>query len=84
MHKEDKCLAISVEHLHYLFKFCLTLLCNSRYLRYAIWPRGGACHANHAGAVLTVSRSGQLAFVSLKMYTGITKILEFEYKTCMF
>ena len=23
-------------------------------------------------------------FLPLKMYTGITKILEFEYKTCMF
>ena len=36
---------------------------NSRYPRYAIWPRGGACHANHACAALTVSRSCQLAFV---------------------
>ena len=59
---------------------------NSRYPRYAIWPRAGACHANHACAALTVSRCCRLEFVffPLKMYTGITKILEFEYKTCMF
>ena len=25
-----------------------------------------------------------VCFLPLKMYTGITKILEFEYKTCMF
>ena len=25
-----------------------------------------------------------ICFLPLKMYTGITKILEFEYKTCMF
>ena len=36
---------------------------NSRYPRYAIWPRGGTCHANHACAALTVSRSCRLAFV---------------------
>ena len=36
---------------------------NSRYPWYAIWPRGGACHANHACAALTVSRSCRLAFL---------------------
>ena len=41
----------------------LLLAYNSRYPRYAIWPRGGACHANHACAVLTVSWSCRLAFV---------------------
>ena len=28
--------------------------------------------------------STRVCFLPLKMYTGITKILEFEYKTCMF
>ena len=36
---------------------------NSRHPQYAIWPRDGACHANHACAALTVSRSYRLAFV---------------------
>ena len=36
---------------------------NSRNLQYVIWPRDGACHANHACAALTVSRSCRLAFV---------------------
>ena len=34
----------------------LVKMVNSRYPRYAIWPRAGACHANHACAALTVSR----------------------------
>ena len=38
-------------------------LFNSRYRKYAIWPRDGACHANHACAALTVSRSCRQAFV---------------------
>ena len=28
--------------------------------------------------------STRVSFLPLKMYTGITQILEFEYKTCMF
>ena len=28
--------------------------------------------------------STSVCFLPLKMYTGITKILEIEYKTCMF
>ena len=57
---------------------------NSRYPRYAIWPRAGACHANHACAAQYPDVSTRVCFLPLKMYTGITKILEFEYKTCMF
>ena len=49
-------------------------------------PRDGACHANQACAapdsIPIVSTS--VCFLPLKMYTGITKILEFEYKTGMF
>ena len=37
---------------------------NSRYPRYAIWPRAGACHANHACAALTVSRCVDLSLFS--------------------
>ena len=40
-----------------------THMVNSRYPQYAIWPRDGACHANHACAALTISRSCRLAFV---------------------
>ena len=36
---------------------------NWPYRKYAIWPRDGACHANHACAALTVSRSCRQAFV---------------------
>ena len=36
---------------------------NSHYRKYAIWPRDGTCHANHACAALTVSRSCRQAFV---------------------
>ena len=36
---------------------------NSRYRKYAIWPRDGACHANHACAALAISRSCRQAFV---------------------
>ena len=39
------------------------VICNSRYHKYAIWPRDGACHANHAFAALSVSRSCRQAFV---------------------
>ena len=65
------------------------LLRNSRYPRYAIWPRAGACHANHACAAHAQrwqypDVSTWVCFLPLKMYTGITKIFEFEYKTCMF
>ena len=36
---------------------------NSRYPQYAIWPRDGAGHANHACAALTVSQWCRQAFV---------------------
>ena len=49
---------------------------NSRYRKHVIWPRDGACHANHACAALTsipiVLTS--VCFLPLKMYTGITNI----------
>ena len=59
---------------------------NSRYRKYAIWPRDGACHANHACAALTVSRSCRQAFVFFhwKCTQELQKILEFEYETDMF
>ena len=38
-------------------------LYNSRYRKYTVWPRDGACHANHACAALTESRSCRQAFV---------------------
>ena len=41
-----------------------TALYKSRYRKYAIWPRDGACHADHACAALTVSRSCRQALFS--------------------
>ena len=60
---------------------------NSRYPQYAIWPRDGACHQGKprmrsADSIPIVSTS--VCFLPLKMYTGITKTLEFQYKTGMF
>ena len=37
--------------------------CNSRYRIHTIWPRDGACHANHAYAALAISRSCRQALV---------------------
>ena len=46
-----------------LFSKRLLLQYNWPYRKYAIWPRDGACHANHACAALTVSRSFRQVFV---------------------
>ena len=49
------CLRLYLVSVFHLDVFRKTLL-KSRYPRYAVWPRAGACHANHACAALTVSR----------------------------
>ena len=59
---------------------------NSRYRIYAIWPRDGACHANHACAALTVSRSCRQAFVFFhwKCMQVLQKSLRLSIKHDMF
>ena len=51
--------------LHVWDKLPAVIMCNSGYRKYAIWLRlrDGACHANHAWAALTVSRSCWQVFV---------------------
>ena len=59
----DQKMYFTANELHDLLFHDFRAIINSRYRKYAIWPRDGACHANHACAALTVSRSCRQAFV---------------------
>ena len=65
--------------------FCTSIL-DSRYRKYANvakrWRLSCKPRMRTADSIPIVSTS--VCFLPLKMYTGITKLLEFEYKTDTF